>query len=1351
MTKNVILKDLGPKLANVMGGDFYRLRRQLHNLEKNSESSDSAVDKLTEAIDASVALREQRLAAVPVIEFPENLPIADKRDTIAAAIRDNQVVVVAGETGSGKTTQLPKICLELGRGVRGLIGHTQPRRIAARTVADRIAEELHSTLGKEVGYQVRFTDHSGPQTYIKLMTDGILLAEVQNDRYLNKYDTIIIDEAHERSLNIDFLLGYLKTILPKRPDLKVIITSATIDVQRFSQHFDNAPVIEVSGRAFPVEVLYRPPQDRDSDDQDLSAAVVDAVEDILAAERDTKNHGGDILVFMSGEREIREAALALRKAEIKQLEVLPLYARLSLADQNKIFQNHRGRRIVLATNVAETSVTVPGIRYVIDPGTARVSRYSYRTKVQRLPIEAISQASANQRKGRCGRVSEGICIRLYSEEDFNGRPEFTDPEILRTNLGAVILQMLNMRIGDVRAFPFVDPPDSRLINDGFKLLEELQAIDKLGKLSAMGRQISRLNIDPGLARMVLAAVDLGCLDDVLIIVSALSIQDPRERPADKKQQADEQHRRFKDDHSDFVAYVNLWKYAEVQRQELSQSQWRRQSKREFLSFLRLREWRDIHHQLCLAVKDLKLRKPSGKKLAALNAEALNPESVKEKGKAQSKSKNPKTEPTDDKAADAAPSMSASYEALHRALVSGLLGRLGQHDQDREYLGARNRRFTIFPGSSQYKKRPKWVLAAELIETSQLFAHTVARVEPDWVVSAAQHLLKRSHFEPHYSARNGQVMAFEKIALYGLVLVEKQRVNFSQIDPEQSRDIFIREALVEGKYPQSRKSAGLKAAFFKHNQEMLQELHDLEAKSRRRDLLVDDDVINIFYQERIPADIVNLAGFEHWRKQAEQDQAQLLFFERESLMRHGAESITEVQFPNVLECDGLELKLSYHFEPTAVDDGVSVHVPVGALHLVPESRLQWVVAGILRDKCIAMVKALPKAVRKHFVPVPSFVDKALAAIKVENRPLADALAEQLQRHSAVVIDSAEWNFDNLDNYYLMNIKVEDERGKLIEQGRDLSVLRERYKDQLQQRLQDSGSDVEVAGIVQWDFGALEKTCQLKRAGVSIRAYPALVDEGESAAVRLQDNPLQAEMMSRKGLIRLALLNLSGPVKYLHKNLLKGKDLGLSVAAMGNRQDVIDDLLTAVVADLLPAELPREKEAFEFWLRHVDDHLAPNATSFCSLLITVLTDLVVVKKNIKGNKNALVMAFALGDIKDQLVGLIHPGCIYELGVQRWQEYPRYLKGIAVRLEKAPQNIQRDRVQIAEIKSLLEPHQLMLEKHGALAFAASPKWQEYRWLLEELRISLFAQTVKTRVPVSTKRLKKLWAELVSDLAAS
>jgi len=1295
-----------------MTRDQYRLARQCRELiGALKKATDQAaltprIEKLQRAIAQSVALCEKRAALVPAITYPDGLPVCERRDEISEMIDRHQVVVLAGETGSGKTTQIPKVCLELGRGIKGTIGHTQPRRIAARTVASRIAEELKTPLGESVGYQVRFSDNSKDTTHVKLMTDGILLAEVQNDRFLNKYDTLIIDEAHERSLNIDFLLGYIKRILPQRPDLKVIITSATIDLERFSKHFSDAqgnpaPVIEVSGRTYPVTTHYRPMTD-DYDDQ--YQAISDTVAEILASEKGQSQRGGDILVFLSGEREIRETAKALRNASHPHLDILPLYARLSLAEQNKVFNNHRGRRVVLSTNVAETSLTVPGIRYVIDPGFARVSRYSYRSKIQRLPIEAISQASANQRQGRCGRVSAGICYRLYEEQDFLARPEFTDAEITRTNLAAVILQMLNLRIGDIREFDFVDKPDQRLINDGFKLLEELQAVDGKSKLTPLGRQLMSLPVDPKLGRMLLAAGQSNCLRELLIIISALSVQDPRDRPSDKKQAADEKHRRFNDDHSDFVAYLNLWEYVETQRQELSSNQWSKLCKREFLSYLRLREWREVHHQLLTALKPLRLKQ--------------------------------NTQP-------------ASYESLHRALLPGLLGMVGNKAEEREYLGARNRRFMIFPGSSQAKKSPKWMVAGQLLETSKVFAHQVAKVEPNWVLDAAQHLVKRQQFEPHYDAKAGQVMAYERVSLYGLVLIEKARVSFSQIDPVASREVFIRAALVEGRYADSMKGGSKARAsgkFFTANQAMIAQLHELEAKSRRRDILVDDEALYRFFDERIPANVVNLAGFERWRKDIEQEKPRLLYLGRDQLMQHDASSITEAQFPDRLVCDGLEFELSYHFEPNHPADGVSVQVPIAALHLVPEQRLEWLIPGILREKCIALLKALPKQWRKNFVPVPSVVDKALQSLKADNSSLIEALSHQLKRQTLVQVPRDVWAQVQLDDYYRFNIQVVDDRRRVLEQSRDLTSLREKYRDQLQQTLQTQDDGIEREGIRNWDFETFEDTVQLKRAGMNISAYPALVDKGDSVALKLRDNPVESKFETERGLCRLALLNMSTTVKYLRKELLKGKDLGLTVVDLGKREQVVDDMMMAAVRQCCFADgatLPRNAAEFDACLAKGGEQVTARAQEIAKTLVDTLASVVAIKKAIKSNKNALAIAIAAGDINKQLQQLIYKGFLFETPANWFQQYPRYLKAMLLRLEKAPSQIQKDKVWTLEMESLSERWYTRLEKEGHALVLGKPALLQYRWMLEEYRVSLFAQSLRTLMPVSAKRLNKLWQE--------
>lgn len=1305
-------------LASVMAQDHHRLQRRLQEIEKLARAKkpyEQALEKWQQQVLTSQAKVEHRKQLIPAsISFPD-LPVCEKREEIAQIITNNQVVVLAGETGSGKTTQIPKICLTLERGTRGLIGHTQPRRIAANTVATRIAEELHTKLGEKVGYQVRFSDQSSEQTLIKVMTDGILLAEIQNDPYLNKYDTLIIDEAHERSLNIDFLLGYLKQVLIRRPDLKLIITSATIDLQKFSEHFDNAPIIEVSGRTYPVDVWYRPlfesvSKDEDGEDteQDIYGAMVDAVHEIELHEKTSSGaRGGDILIFLSGEREIREAAEALRKAQFAHMEVVPFYARLSLAEQQRVFAPHTGRRIVLATNVAETSITVPGIRYVIDPGFARISRYSYRTKVQRLPIEPVSQASANQRKGRCGRVAEGICIRLYSEEDFNNRPAFTDAEILRTNLAAVILQMLQLKMGDIHKFPFIDAPDHRLISDGYKLLEELQAVNSKNQLTPVGTQLSKLPLDPRLARMLLAAQEQSCVRELLIIASALSVQDPRDRPVEKQQAADQSHRRFWAEHSDFAGFVNLWDYFETQRQELSQNQLRKLCKKEFLNYLRLREWRDIHHQLCVAVKDLGFK---------ANSEPAN------------------------------------YESVHKALLSGLLGNLGFNHEEKEYLGARNRKFGIFPGSSLIKKTPKWIMAAELIETSKLFAHTVAKIEPEWALAAAEHLVKRQYFEPHYNSHTGQVMAYEKVSLYGLTLIEKRSVIYSHIDPLVCREVFIRAVFVEGLYAEhpKRKNLQRKAAvddFFTHQQHLLKELDDLEAKSRRRDILADEQVIFEFYNELIPEHIINLAGFENWRRKAEQENPKVLHISRETLMRHGALDITHAQFPNELEWRGMVFPLTYHFEPNHPDDGVSIHVPMSVLHQLPELRLEWLVPGMLRDKCINLVKSLPKSLRKHFVPVPDVVDKALAAMAPDNKALTDALGLQLKRQTGVDVGVDAWLETQVDNYYRFNIKVVDDKGKVIASGRDLMPLREKYRAQVQQNIQSAATNIERDNITQWDFENLPQAIQLQRNGIGIRAYPALADKTTSVALQVLDNPQQALELSQRGLARLMFLQLNQAVKYLQKELLKGQDIALTFAGIGSRDQVADDIILAAIKQLaLPdqTQLPRTKEEFDSLVEAVRDKLVAAAQEICSHLLASLKLLVDVKKNIKQQKNALALAFALSDIQEQLKQLFYVGVVYKTPDEWLRQYPRYLRAIQLRLEKAVLNPQKDKLALLEIQPYWQRLQEYIEKEGAFVMTQNAALIEYRWWIEELRVSLFAQTLKTQIPISPKRLDKQW-ELV------
>ncbi len=1289
-------------LDQLASRDRFRLSRRFIQLKNQPESPEFA--KLQAQIECScewVARRERSKPAL--ITLNESLPVSEAEEAIKKAIDENQVVIVAGSTGSGKTTQLPKMCLQMGRGIKGLIGHTQPRRIAARTVAARISEELNSPLGQYVGYQVRFNEQVSDDTYIKLMTDGILLAELTKDRFLSKYDTLIIDEAHERSLNIDFLLGYISQLLPKRPDLKVIITSATIDVDRFAKHFNNAPIIEVSGRTYPVEIRYRPLLDNDEADS-LVDAIVQALDEIFS--EPMNRAAPDVLIFLSGERDIRELAKRLRQEDFAHTTVLPLYARLSIAEQNKVFAAHTGRRIVLATNVAETSLTVPGIGYVIDPGLARISRYSARSKMQRLPIEPISQASANQRAGRCGRISEGVCIRLYSEEDFQQRPEFTDAEMLRTNLAAVILQMSQLRLGSIENFPLIDKPDSRLIKDGYQLLEELQALDAHKKATACGKAMASLPVDPRLAKIIITAGQLNCLEEILIIVSALAIQDPRERPSEKQQAADEKHRQYWDKESDFLAFVNLWQAVEEQRQELGSNQFQKWCKKQFLSYLRVREWREVHTQLKVALKPLGF---------VLNKEP------------------------------------ASYQAIHTALLSGFLGHIACKDEEGGYQGTRNRKLQLFPGSSLYKKKPSFIMAATILETSQVFAHMVASVERDWVVEQAQHLVNRQAFEPYYHAPSGQVRGFEKITLYGLTLVEKNPVDFSKLDPVVAREIFIRQALAQGQYAKAKsvqkvlRSETPETHFFLHQQRLIEELEQLEAKSRRRDILADEQTLYDFYDPNIPSKVVNLASFEHWRKEQERKEPRALFIDQSTLMIQSAGHITQAQFPNELTLNGITFQVSYYFEPNHPADGVSLHVPVTALHLLPANRLQWLIPGLLAEKCTALIKQLPKQWRKQLVPVPDIVQQALLAMQPCDQALGECLGEFIKKKKGISIDSDLWQEHQLDDYYRFNIKVIDDNGKELDQSRDLEQLVKRYKQKLSAKISEQANDIEQDGLIAWSFDELPETYALKRAQMTVTTYPALVDKGESVSIKLCDNPIEAHQKMLRGLVRLTQKVLK---KSLNKQLLKGQDMGLTMVSIGYREDVVDDIQMAAIRhccfDALES-LPRTKAAFEQAIDQKAGAINEYANQLAMQLVEQLKTITTIRKTIKQSKNPLQLATASDDIVGQLEYLYFPGYHYFTPSQWLAHYERYLKAIIVRLEKVPQQVHKDRAGSSEVAEFFSPLASILKSQPE-RLLHDPAFAELRFMCEEFRVSLFAQQLKTAVPVSAKRLRKCAALLVN-----
>ncbi|MBW3163749.1 ATP-dependent RNA helicase HrpA [Ferrimonas balearica] len=1280
------------QLALCMQADAAAIRRRLSGMKKIKDKTKQA--KLTEQLQTLMADSQARVALraqnAPKVRYPD-LPVSDKRDEIAEAIANHQVVIVAGETGSGKTTQLPKICLELGRGQRGLIGHTQPRRLAARAVATRVAEELESPLGQHVGFKVRFADQSSPDSYVKLMTDGILLAEIQHDRWLDQYDTLIIDEAHERSLNIDFILGYLKQLLPKRPDLKLIITSATIDVARFSHHFDAAPIIEVSGRTFPVEQRYLPLVQEEGPDLDLMEGIFAAVDELC------DEGPGDILIFMNGEREIRDAADALNRRNLRDTEVLPLYARLSHAEQARIFAPHGGRRIVLATNVAETSLTVPGIKYVIDPGTARISRYSYRTKVQRLPIEAISQASANQRAGRCGRVSEGICIRLYSQEDFESRPAFTDPEILRTNLGSVILQMLALGLGDIAAFPFIQPPDSRHIKDGMTLLEELAAITVskgLPKMTPLGRQLARLPIDPRLARMVIEAQKQGCVHEVMVIAAALSIQDPRERPIERQQAADEKHARFADKGSDFIAFLNLWDYLKAQQKALSGNQFRRQCKAEFLNYLRVREWQDLYSQLRQSLSDLDIRLTIGER--------------------------------------------AGDDQIHRALLAGLLSHIGMKEAEGHFKGARNTKFFVFPGSQLAKKPPKWLMAAELTETSRLFARTVAKFDPEWVEPLAQHLIKRSHSEPHWEKKPGSVVAYEQVSLYGVVVVPRRKVQYGPVNAVEAREIFIREALVTGEL-------GLNEKFLQSNLALIDEVQALEHKSRRRDILVDEQTLFAFYDERIPEGIYTRQRFQGWWSKERRQQPDRLDLSKSDLMKRDADHVGEQDYPDHWSQGGITLPLSYQFEPGAEDDGVSLHLPIALLNQVEPEGFDYLVPGLRHDLLVALIKTLPKPLRRNFVPAPNYASAALNAITPFEMPLLEALCKHLLRMTGTRVSPEDFDLSALDKHLVFNFKVEDDSGKLIAQGRDLLALKQQLKGQMKQviaKVADSG--IEQSGLTDWTLGDLPKSYEQKRGAYAVKAYPALVDEGDSVGIKLFDAEDKAARANRVGLRKLLLINVPSPVKYLQQKLPNKSKLAMYFNPFGRVDLLINDCIDAGIDKLLAEHKLNvtNKAEFEAAREVIRAELNDTVVGIAVQVERVLTSWGGIRKKLKG-KISLEIAFAMSDIQAQLDRLVYKGFVADTGWDRLDDLNRYLKGVERRLEKLPVDPHRDKLHLLKVQKVEQAYQAALNK--------LPKGQSVpealtavRWLLEEYRISCFAQALGTKVPISDKRILNALEEL-------
>ncbi len=1295
MSQQEIIKTLSKQLPLCLSRDRHGLKRQLDRLRSEAQKANDVSSKLAaleHKLNTSIAVRNQRLASIPPLNFPD-LPVTYKKDDIAELIKQHQVVVVCGETGSGKTTQLPKICLSLGRGAAGLIGHTQPRRIAARTVADRVAEELGESIGKSVGYKIRFNDKTHEQTLVKLMTDGILLAESQNDPYLTQYDTIIIDEAHERSLNIDFLLGYMKWLLPKRPDLKLIITSATIDTARFSEHFNNAPIIEVSGRTYPVDIRYRPIEQSENDDEDdetsdlLQHAILDAVDELY---RDLR---GDILIFLSGEREIRETTESLRKHHPTLYDVLPLYAKLSVAEQERVFNPKGGKlRIVLATNVAETSLTVPGIRGVIDTGHARISRYSPKSKIQRLPIERISQSSANQRAGRCGRVAEGICIRLYSREDFNARPAFTEPEIMRTNLSAVILQMTALNLGDIEAFPFLEPPDEKMIRDGKTMLQEVNALDKAGKLTDIGKQLAKFPIDPKLARMLLAADKLNCLNEISIIVAALSIQDPREKPADKMAQAEAKHAQYRHPESDFVSLLNLWQAYEEQKKHLSNSKLRKYCQDNFLSYIRMREWFDNHAQILQIIKgELKLKLSE---------------------------------------------QQASYEQLHCAILPGLLSNIGFRHEQYEYLGGRGLKFFIFPGSGVHKLKPKWIVAAEQVETSKVYARTVARIEPEWIEQCAEHLVKHNYYDPHWEKKAGRSAVYQRTILYGLTLQAGRKIPYEHVDAKGAREMFIQSALVEHEYHTN-------APFFTANQKLLEEVGMIQHKGRRVDLVEDELWLFSFYDSKLPPEVTNGAALDSWRKLAEKQNPKILFLTREDLTREQEHVVNEWAYPDSKKIGQLSIALQYRFEPGHDEDGVTAVIPVHLLNQITRTPFDWLVPGMLEEKCVAMIKTLPKNLRKHFVPVPETVKRCLEIEPDFKGSIEEWLGTRLRKLTGEAIPLNAWVMDSLTPHLQMNYRIVDEHGKLLDYGRDLRRLQQQYTVQAVDSFEQHAADeLNYSGCIQWAFDDLPESHTFIQRGQTFTGFPALVDEGDAVGVRLFDTRAKAEQEHTPGLLRLLQLRLRKECTYIQKNNLSSASAELNYSRLpqhpmlpkAQASSYKDDLLTLILhAVFIGGKTIRTEHAFEQSVKDNKPRLQTLANEASTIALDIMSAYQTLQKDLQRFNPKDPLA---NDIREQLNLLIYNGFIKVTPYDSFKAIPRYLKAMQYRLDKLDNSSQKAQEIARYAIRFWKDIEKQAKKHNVI-----PEQDPFRWMLEELRVSLYAQQLKTAYPVSAKRLDKAW----------
>jgi ATP-dependent helicase HrpA len=1284
--------ELRARLDGLTLRDAARIGRRLEQLARGrGEGRDRELGKLAGQIAQGEQIVATRLAARPQITYPD-LPVSGRRDEIGAAIQAHQVVVVAGETGSGKTTQLPKICLELGRGIRGTIGHTQPRRLAARTVAQRIADELHTDLGGAVGYTVRFTDQAGDRTLVKLMTDGILLAEIQRDRRLLRYDTLILDEAHERSLNIDFLLGYLRELLPRRPDLKVVVTSATIEPARFSAHFAGAPIVEVSGRTYPVEIRYRPLEpdapaedqdDPDDPDHDVvhRTAVRDQTEAIIVAIHELEREPpGDVLVFLSGEREIRDTAEALK--DLRNTEVLPLYARLPTAEQQRVFEPHTGRRVVLATNVAETSLTVPGIHYVIDPGTARISRYSRRTKVQRLPIEPVSQASAAQRAGRCGRTADGVCIRLYSQADFDTRPRFTDPEILRTNLAAVILQMAALQLGDVEDFPFLDPPDRRSVRDGVVLLQELNAFDRTGAITDVGRRLAQLPVDPRIGRMILQAQRENCVREVLVLAAALSIPDPRERPSDREEAAKQKHARFADEHSDFVSYLNLWSYLREQRRERSGNQFRRMCREEFLHYLRVREWQDLVGQLRTIARGLDIVEQD--------------------------------EP-------------APPERVHAALLAGLLSHIGLREgESRDYLGARNSRFVLAPGSVLTKRPPRWIVVADLVETTRLYGRMAARIDPEAVERLAGDLVQRTYSEPHWDAQRGAAMAYERVTLYGLPLIARRRVGYANVEPDVARELFIRHALVEGDW-------STRHPFFAANQALRAELEEIEERARRRDLLVGDDDVHAFFDARIPASVVSARHFDAWWKKARHADPDLLTLTRDDLLHRDAEDETL----DTWRAGDLALPVSYRFEPGAVDDGVTVHVPVDVLARLGGDEFAWQVPALREELVTALLRSLPKELRRNFVPVPDTARAVLAELTPGQEPLLAGIQRELHRRTGVLVALTAFDIGKLPTHLRVTFSVEDASGRVVARGKDLDTLQEQLAAPVRAAVAAAvAGEVERSGLRSWpaDLVELPRTLERTSGAHTVRGFPALVDAGDAVAIRVFATAAEQGSAMSAGTRRLLRLAVSSPVKAVERSLSTRARLVLGANPDGSLTALLDDCADAAVDALVEAPV-WSRTAFDGLRERVAADLVPTTTAITALVEKVLAAAHEVRLALPVDPPPAQVE-AVDDVRDQFRRLLPVGFVTATGRAHLADLARWLTAIGRRLERLPRDLDADRGRMTRVRAVQGAYDELVAALPS-ARAAAEDVRDIARLIEELRVSLWAQQLGTARPVSEQRI--------------